>query len=44
MFVFASLMLNPFPDVEMELVGAEVVAEYKITPAENGDSKIERIK
>lgn len=43
-FVFASLMLNPFPDVEMELVGAEVVAEYKITPAENGDSKIERIK
>ena len=44
MFVFASLMINPCPDVEMELVGAEVVAEYKITPAENGDSKIERIK
>lgn len=42
--VFALLMLNPFPAVEVELVGAEVVAEYKITEAENGDSKIERIK
>ncbi|EOQ2667154.1 hypothetical protein M4X79_RS09460 [Escherichia coli] len=44
MFVFALLVLNPFPAVEVELVGAEVVAEYKITEAENGDSKIERIK
>lgn len=43
-FVFASLVLNPFPAVEVELVGAEVVAEYKITEAENGDAKIERIK
>ncbi|HBH7156303.1 TPA: hypothetical protein KWI50_000484 [Escherichia coli] len=42
--VFASLMLNPYPDLDVELVGAEVFAEYKITPAENGDSKIERIK
>ncbi|AQW17589.1 hypothetical protein ACSOR1_003193 [Escherichia coli] len=43
-FVYASLVLNSSPDVEMELLGAEVVAEYKITEAENGDSKIERIK
>ncbi|ENA5988601.1 hypothetical protein ABGK43_000718 [Escherichia coli] len=43
-FVFAALVLNPFPENEVELIGAEVVAEYKITPAENGDSKIERIK
>lgn len=43
-FVFAALVLNPFPKNEVELIGAEVVAEYKITPAENGDSKIERIK
>ncbi|EKO6568247.1 hypothetical protein P0276_001786 [Escherichia coli] len=43
-FVFALLVLNPFPENEVELIGAEVVTEYKITPAENGDSKIERIK
>ncbi|HFQ9728477.1 TPA: hypothetical protein ACHTJ6_002007 [Escherichia coli] len=43
-FVFALLALNPFLENEVELIGAEVVAEYKITPAENGDSKIERIK
>ncbi|MBW0059799.1 hypothetical protein HC350_06240 [Escherichia coli] len=43
-FVFASLMINPFPDLEIELVGAVLAAEYKITEAENGDSKIERIK
>ncbi|EER4310922.1 hypothetical protein F7919_001844 [Escherichia coli] len=44
MLVFSLLMLNPFPAAEVELVGAEVIAEYKITEAENGDSKIERIK
>ncbi len=43
-FVSAALMLNPFPDLNVELVGAEMVAEYKITQAENGGSKIERIK
>lgn len=43
-FVFAALMLNPFPEIEVELVGAELTAEYKITPTEDGDSKIERIK
>ncbi|EMW4580738.1 hypothetical protein AAE372_002119 [Escherichia coli] len=43
-FVFAALVLNPFPENEVELIGAEVVAEYKITPEENGGSKIERIK
>jgi hypothetical protein len=44
MFVFASLTINPYPDPDVELIGAEMVAEYKITPADNGDSKIERIK
>ncbi|WP_407903310.1 hypothetical protein [Escherichia coli] len=44
MFVFASLMLNPYPDLDVELVGAEKIAEYKITESEDGDSKIERIK
>ncbi|MEE1486500.1 MAG: hypothetical protein UGF87_02630 [Shigella flexneri] len=43
-FVFAALVLNPFPENEVELIGAEVLAEYKITEADNGDSKIERIK
>lgn len=43
-FVFAALMLNPFPEIEVELVGAELAAEYKITPTEDGDTKIERIK
>ncbi|EOA3920118.1 hypothetical protein ACH18Q_001406 [Escherichia coli] len=42
-FVFATLMLNPFPEIEVKLIGAEKVAEYKITEAEDGDSKIERI-
>ncbi len=37
-------MLNPFPEIEVELVGAELAAEYKITPTEDGDTKIERIK
>lgn len=44
MFVFDSLMINPCPDADVELVGAEVVAEYKITETESGGSKIERIK
>lgn len=43
-FVFASLVLNPCPDLDVELIGAEVVAEYKITESEDGGSKIERIK
>lgn len=43
-FVFAVLMLNPFPEIEVKLVGAELAAEYKITPTEDGDTKIERIK
>ncbi|ENB7696589.1 hypothetical protein ABIN28_002568 [Escherichia coli] len=43
-FVFAALMLNPFPEIEVELVDAELAAEYKITPTEDGDSKIECIK
>ncbi|EIF6650304.1 hypothetical protein H6D83_000997 [Escherichia coli] len=43
-FVFATLVLNPFPENEVELIGAEVVAEYKITESEDGGSKIERIK
>ncbi|HCP2531738.1 TPA: hypothetical protein OC315_001967 [Escherichia coli] len=42
-FVFATLVLNPFPENEVELIGAEVVAEYKITETEDGGSKFERI-
>lgn len=42
-FVFASLVLNPFPENEVELIGAEKIAEYKITESEDGGSKIERI-
>lgn len=44
LFVFASLVLNPYSDAEVKLLGAELVAEYKITEAESGESKIERIK
>lgn len=43
-FVFAALKLNPVREIKVELVGAELAAEYKITPAEDGDTKIERIK
>ncbi|MGN9538697.1 hypothetical protein ACTMSO_24685 [Escherichia coli] len=43
-FVFASVVLNPFPDAEVELVGAELVAEYKMTEGEAGGIDIERIK
>lgn len=42
-FVFMALMLNPCPDIEVKLIGAEKVAEYKITEAEDVGSKIERI-
>lgn len=42
-FVFASLVLNPFTENEVELIGAEKIAEYKITESEDGGSKIERI-
>lgn len=44
MFVLASLMFSPYFNLEVELVGAELVAEYEITETESGDSKIERIK
>lgn len=43
-FVFASLALNPYHDAEVKLLGSELVAEYKITEEESGESKIERIK
>nr|UWI12074.1 MAG: hypothetical protein [Bacteriophage sp.] len=43
-FVFASVVLNPFPDADVELLGAELVAEYKMTEGEEGGIKIERIK
>ncbi|ELN2366625.1 hypothetical protein RY929_002154 [Escherichia coli] len=43
-FVFASVVLNPCPDAEVELLGAELVAEYKMTEGENGGVEIERIK
>ncbi|WP_276387769.1 hypothetical protein [Escherichia coli] len=36
--------LNPFPDVEVELIGAELVAEYKMTEGVTGGIDIERIK
>lgn len=44
MFVFSSLSLNPCPGTEVELLGAELAAEYKITEAESGGVEIERIK
>lgn len=43
-FVFALLVLNPYSDAEVKLLGAELVAEYEITEEESGASKIERIK
>nr|DAL44973.1 MAG TPA_asm: hypothetical protein [Caudoviricetes sp.] len=43
-FVFASVVLNPCPDAEVELLGAELVAEYKMTEGEEGGIEIERIK
>ncbi|HAM4421342.1 TPA: hypothetical protein ACIC46_003524 [Escherichia coli] len=43
-FIFASVALNPCPDVDVELIGAELVAEYQMTEGENGGIEIERIK
>lgn len=43
-FILVSLELNPFPDDEVELVGAELVAEYKMTEGVTGGIDIERIK
>ncbi|EFC8149098.1 TPA: hypothetical protein OUU92_001847 [Escherichia coli] len=43
-FVLLSLAINPNAENEVELLGAELVAEYKITESEDGGSKIERIK
>lgn len=43
-FVFASVVLNPCPDADVELLGAELVAEYKMTESEKGGIEIERIK
>jgi hypothetical protein len=38
------LELNPFPGDEVELIGAELVAEYKMTEGVTGGIDIERIK
>ncbi|EQA1396125.1 hypothetical protein AT436_000882 [Escherichia coli] len=46
-FVFASLMFdssNKTSKNEVDLIGAELVAEYKITEGEDGGAEIERIK
>ncbi|HFO4232489.1 TPA: hypothetical protein ACHJ26_001198 [Escherichia coli] len=43
-FIFASVVLNPCPDVDVELIGAELVAEYKMTEGVTGGIDIERIK
>ena len=43
-FVFASVALVPFPDADVELLGAELVAEYKMTEGVTGGIDIERIK
>lgn len=43
-FVFASLVLNPYPDTEVKLIGAELVAEYKMTEGVTGGIDIEIIK
>lgn len=43
-FILVSLELNPFPGDEVELIGAELVAEYKMTEGVTGGIDIERIK
>ena len=43
-FILVSLELNPFPGDEVELIGAELVAEYKMTEGATGGIDIERIK
>lgn len=42
--VFAYLVFPGLADAEVELVGAKLAAEYKITEGENGEIEIERIK
>ncbi|HAM6470164.1 TPA: hypothetical protein IB840_001857 [Escherichia coli] len=42
--VFAYLMFQGIADMEVELLGAELVAEYKMTEAENRGVEIEHIK
>lgn len=42
--VTAFMILPGMADAEVELVGAKLVAEYKLTEAEDGGTKIERIK
>lgn len=43
-WVFAYMMFPGMADTEVKLVGAKLVAEYKMTEAENLGTKIERIK
>lgn len=46
-FVFASLIFDSSHKTsknEVDLIGAELVAEYKITEGEDGGAEIERIK
>ena len=43
-FILVSLELNPFPGDEVELIGDELVAEYKMTESATGGIDIERIK
>lgn len=43
-FILVSLELNPLPGDEVELIGAELVAEYKMTEGVTGGIDIERIK
>lgn len=43
-FISVSLELNPFPGAEVKLIGAELVAEYKMTEGVTGGIDIERIK
>ncbi|HHU9122927.1 TPA: hypothetical protein ACUKOY_002615 [Escherichia coli] len=42
--IFAYLAFPGIADADVELVGAELVAEYKMTEGENGGVEIERIK
>ncbi|KZH43361.1 hypothetical protein MW396_11410 [Escherichia coli] len=42
--VFAYLMFQGIANMEVELLGAELAAEYKVTEGENGGVEIERIK
>ena len=42
--ICAYLALPGIADADVELVGAELVAEYKMTEGENGGVEIERIK